>query len=120
MKGLMRASNERLTILSEAEQAALYEIPDFDDEQRLNYLNLTCEEQALMRSRATLSAQVHCAIQISYFKAKHMFFSFHWEDVLEDVNFVMQEYFPKSFFQSTPITKHQYHDNNCPNIKNRV
>ncbi len=30
----MRASNERLTILSEAEQAALYELPNFDDEQR--------------------------------------------------------------------------------------
>lgn len=105
----MRASNERLTILSEAEQAALYEIPDFDDEQRLNYLNLTCEEQALMRNRATLSAQVHCAIQISYFKAKHMFFPFHWEDVMEDVNFVMQEYFPESFFHAAPITKHQYY-----------
>ena len=35
----MRASNERLTILSEAEQAALYEIPDFDDAQRLNYVS---------------------------------------------------------------------------------
>jgi TnpA family transposase len=105
----MRASNERLTILSEAEQAALYEIPDFDDEQRLNYLNLTCEEQALMRDRDGLSAQVHCAIQISYFKAKHMFFPFHWEDVLEDINFVMQEYFPDSFFHPAPITKHQYY-----------
>ena len=105
----MRASNERLTILSEAEQAALYEIPDFDDEQRLNYLNLTCEEQALMRDRDALSAQVHCAIQISYFKAKHMFFPFHWEEVLEDINFVMQEYFPDSFFHPEPITKHQYY-----------
>ena len=33
----MRASNNNLTILSEAEQAALYEIPDFDDVQRSNY-----------------------------------------------------------------------------------
>lgn len=30
----MRASNERLTILSEAEQAALYELPNFDDDRR--------------------------------------------------------------------------------------
>jgi len=105
----MRASNNNLTILSEAEQAALYEIPDFDDEQRLNYINLTCEEQALMRNRATLAAQVHCAIQIGYFKAKHMFFPFHWEEVLEDVNFVMQEYFAESFFHPGTITKHQYY-----------
>ncbi len=105
----MRASNERLTVLSEAEQAALYEIPDFDDEQRLNYLNLTCEEQALMRNRATLPAQVHCAIQIGYFKAKHMFFRFDWEEVVEDVSFVMSEYFPESFFRAASITKHQYY-----------
>jgi len=63
----MRASNERLTVLSEAEKAALYESPDFDA-QRLNYLNLTAEEQALMRGRANLADQVHCAIQIGYFK----------------------------------------------------
>jgi hypothetical protein len=32
-----RATNKRLTILSEAEQAALYELPNFDDEQRQEY-----------------------------------------------------------------------------------
>ena len=107
----MIASNERLTILSPAEQAALYEIPDFDDAQRLNYLNLTCEEQALMRGRANLASQVHCAIQIGYFKAKHLFFSFDWDevDVQDDINFVMQEYFPDEFFHPALITKHQYY-----------
>lgn len=34
----MRASNERLTVLSEAEKAAFYECPDFD-EAGLNYIN---------------------------------------------------------------------------------
>ena len=89
----MIASNERLTVLSEAEKAALYESPDFDDAQRLNYLNLTVEEQALMRERANLAAQVHCAIQIGYFKAKHLFFSFDWDEfeVQDDINFVMQD-----------------------------
>ena len=72
----MRASNERLTILSEAEQAALYELPNFDDEQRLNYLNLTPEEQTLMHARSTLAAKIHCALQIGYFKAVHFFFRF--------------------------------------------
>lgn len=107
----MSIQNERLTILSEAEQAALYEIPDFDDAQRLNYLNLTAEEQALARSRSNLSAQVHCAIQIGYFKAKHRFFPFDWNeiDVQDDINFVMQEYFPDELFHPLPITRHQYY-----------
>ncbi|WP_416209929.1 Tn3 family transposase [Legionella sp. PATHC035] len=105
----MRASNNNLTILSEAEQAALYEIPDFDDVQRSNYLNLTPEEQVLMCSRDDLSAQIHCAIQIGYFKAKHRFFPFKWEEVQEDIDFIMEEYFPEQQFHPTPISKHQYY-----------
>ena len=105
----MRSTNKQLTILSEAEQAALYQSPDFDDEQRLNYLNLTPEELTLIRSRANLSAQVHCAIQIGYFKAKHLFFRLHWDEMHEDTDFIMQEYFPGQIFHSVPITKHQYY-----------
>jgi len=105
----MRASNERLTILSEAEQAALYELPNFDNEQRLNYLNLTPEEQALMRSRSDLSSQIHCALQIGYFRAVHFFFRFEWEDVTENVAFVLEQYFPGQVCKTSPITKHQYY-----------
>jgi hypothetical protein len=105
----MRASNKQLTILSDAEKAALYEIPDFDDVQRSNYLNLTPKEQVLMRRRGDLSAQVHCAIQIGYFKAKHKFFPFKWEEVREDVDFIMQEYFPGQLFHQAIISKHQYY-----------
>ena len=105
----MRASNERLTILSEAEQAALYELPNFDDEQRLNYLNLTPEEQTLMYARSTLAAKIHCALQIGYFKAVHFFFRFDWEEVTEDVNFILEQYFPEEVFKPETITKHQYY-----------
>jgi TnpA family transposase len=64
-----------------------------------------------MRGRANLAAQVHCAIQIGYFKAKHLFFSFDWGEfeVQDDINFVMQEYFPEQFFHPALITKHQYY-----------
>lgn len=63
----MKFFNKRLSIFSEAEEAALYEIPDFDDEQRLNYLNFTAEEQTLIQSCSPLSTQIHCALQIGYF-----------------------------------------------------
>jgi hypothetical protein len=45
------------------------------------------------------------------FKAKHMFFSFDWDEVevQDDINFVMQEYFPEQFFHPSSITKHQYY-----------
>ena len=59
----MRASNKQLTILSEAEKAALYESPDFDDKQRLSFLNLTPEEQALVRNRAWFKCSEHFIFQ---------------------------------------------------------
>ena len=106
----MYATNKRLTILSEAEQAALYELPDFDDEQRLEYLNLTTEEQMLMQSRSHLSAKIYCALQIGYFKAKHLFFRFTWEEVREDTVFILQQYFPEQDnFIPKPLTRHEYY-----------
>jgi len=43
----MATKSERLAVLSDAEQFALYGLPDFDDEQRLNYLSLSGPELAL-------------------------------------------------------------------------
>ena len=105
----MLATNERLTLLSEAEQAALYERPDFDDEQRLEYLNLTQEELTLVHSRTDLSAKVHCALQIGYFKAMHLFFYIDWSDVKEDYSFILEQYFSNEAFRPNAITKHQYY-----------
>lgn len=106
----MRASNERLTVLSVAEQSALYELPDFDEDQRLEYLTLTNQEQTTALSCPHLSAKIYCLLQIRYFKAKKMFFRFTWEEVTEDTNFILQQYFPeKSIFDSQIITKHEHY-----------
>ncbi|EDA2573881.1 TPA: hypothetical protein H5076_004917, partial [Escherichia coli] len=51
------AKSERLTVLSDAEQEALYGLPDFDDAQRLEYLALTENELALASSRPSIHAQ---------------------------------------------------------------
>lgn len=106
----MRASNERLTILSEAELSALYDLPDFDEEQRLEFLTLTNEEQALAFGRPHLPAKIYCMLQIGYFKAKKMFFRFIWEEVNEDINFVLQQYFTEQcVFDRQTITKHEHY-----------
>ncbi|MER2624177.1 MAG: hypothetical protein ABTS22_09590 [Accumulibacter sp.] len=53
----MMTQSERLTVLSDAEQEALYGLPDLDDVQRLEYLALTETELALASSRHGLPAQ---------------------------------------------------------------
>ncbi|HAT7073481.1 TPA: Tn3 family transposase [Legionella pneumophila] len=105
----MKSKNKRLTILGEAEQAAFYQSPDFDEQQRLEYLTLTPDEEKLMRGRSHLATQVHCALQLGYFKAKHLFFRVDWQEAEEDIAFVLEQYFPNQVFQPEKITNHQYY-----------
>lgn len=105
----MPNKNKLLSVLSDAEQEALYGLPDFDDAQRLNYLALTETELALASSRPGLHAQVYCLLQIGYFKAKHAFFRFDWSEVEDDCAFVMSRYFHGEAFERKPITKHEHY-----------
>jgi hypothetical protein len=89
----MANKNKLLSILSDAEQEALYGLPDFDDAQRLEFLALDESELALACSRQGLHAQIYCILQIAYFKAKHLFFRFGWSDVKDDCNFILSRYF---------------------------
>ena len=105
----MIGKSERLTILSDAEQEALYGLPDFDDAQRLEYLALTETELALASSRPGLHAQVYCVLQIGYFKAKRAFFRFDWSEVEDDCAFVLSRYFHGEPFERKAITKHEHY-----------
>ncbi|SOO27218.1 transposase [Xanthomonas phaseoli pv. phaseoli] len=105
----MIAKSERLTVLSDAEQEALYGLPDFDDAQRLEYLALTESEMALASCRPGLHAQVYCVLQIGYFKAKHAFFRFDWTEVEDDCAFVLSRYFHGEAFEHKAITKHEHY-----------
>lgn len=105
----MNNKNKLLTVLSDAEQEALYGQPDLDDAQRLEYLALTEAELALATSRPGLPAQVYCILQIGYFKAKHAFFRFDWNEIEDDCAFVLTRYFHGEPFERKPITKHEHY-----------
>ena len=66
----MLTKSERLNILSSQEQFALYGLPDFDDSQRMEYFIFTEQEMARVLDQRSVHAQVYCALQIGYFKAK--------------------------------------------------
>lgn len=51
-------SNERLTILSDAENTALYGIPSFDDFQRIEFFAMTDAERSLALQRRGILKQV--------------------------------------------------------------
>jgi hypothetical protein len=51
-------------------------------------------------NRTGLHNQIWCVLQIGYFKAKQAFFRFDWDDVQEDLAFVLSRYFPGEAFMS--------------------
>src|ERR1039458_2106963 len=101
--------NKLLAVLSPAEQEALYGLPNFDDAQHLEYLYLDEQQLALACSRTGLHNQVWCALQIGYFKAKQTFFRFAWDDVQEDLAFVLSRYFPGEAFKPCSVTRHEHY-----------
>ncbi|EMQ2878835.1 Tn3 family transposase [Vibrio navarrensis] len=105
----MTRKNKLLNILSNAEQEAIYGLPDFDDVQRLEFLALDESELALASSRPGLHAQIYCIIQIAYFKAKHMFFRFEWGDITDDCYFILSRYFPGEAFPDKLPNKHEHY-----------
>lgn len=105
----MAHDSERLTILSDAEQFALYALPDFDDHQRMQYLSFSETELKLIFSRKEMHSQIHCALQIGYFKAKHAFFIFSWAQTESDCQFILDRYFGDLRWDPKSVTKHEYY-----------
>ena len=59
--------SKRLTILSEAEKVALYELPEFDDFQRIEFFAMTDTERDLAFVRKGLAKQSpinRCGIRV--------------------------------------------------------
>lgn len=107
----MRASNKRLTILTEEAHSALYDLPEFDESLREEYLLLSESEKILAFSRADFTEQVYCTLQIAYFKAKQFFFNFTLHEVSDsDISFVLDRYFLSRKLKRFEISKHEYYE----------
>jgi Domain of unknown function (DUF4158) len=100
-----RAGNSRrLTVLSPAERLALYSLPDFDEFQRAEFFAFTAAERALAERRKGPVEQLHCMLQIGYFKAKNVFFTLSPQGVpAEDITFLAERYFPGNRVALRPV-----------------
>ncbi len=63
------------------------------DSRRL-YFDLSPAERELADSVHSISATAHLMLQLSHFKAKHQFFTFAREAVLDDLEHLRRRYFP--------------------------
>jgi len=90
----MIQNNNNLTVLTEAERSALYEAPDFNEDQRYEFLTLTPIDLELAKSRSSGSARLYCCLQIAYFKSVKLFFNMKWSEVSsKNTDFIIEQYF---------------------------
>ncbi len=85
---------KRLHILDDEEIEALYGRPCFTGDERTDVFTLTQPEKDLLASFTHLPIQLYFLLQLGYFKAKQMFFTFAFDDVVEDVTYLLERYFP--------------------------
>jgi TnpA family transposase len=81
---------KRLHLLDAAEIAALYDRPQFTDEERAYYFTLTPIEVAHMQTFTDGAVQVVFVLQLGYFKAKQRFFSLDLAEVRADLIFILE------------------------------
>ncbi len=84
---------KRLYLLSEAEIADLYERPDFNSAERELYCAMNQIELDALSHYSTTKTRVSFILQLAYFKAKHQFFTFKFEDVRDDVEYILSNFF---------------------------
>lgn len=101
-----KGNQNRLRILSEEEIKTIYEKPNFTYEDRCSYLSLTQPEKELLHTLRSIKSKVYFVLQLGYFKAKQLFFTFDLHEVGEDLQYVLKEYFNTSGLDDwSPIDK---------------
>lgn len=103
----MNTRQRRLQILSDDEVEAIYGRPRFTAEDRKEYFSLSQPERDLLASLRSVKSQVYFVLQLGYFKAKHLFFTFDLTEVSQDVEYVLSQHFNNRKMTSlTVIDKH--------------
>jgi Domain of unknown function (DUF4158) len=87
---------KRLHILDDEEIEALYGRPCLTGDERTDVFTLTQPEKDLLASFTSLPIQLYFLLQLGYFKAKQLFFTFAFDDVAEDVIYLLERYFPET------------------------
>jgi uncharacterized protein YdeI (YjbR/CyaY-like superfamily) len=85
---------KRLAILSQDEVQALFGLPSFSDDEREIYFSLDPDETLIFESLRQTSARLLFLLQLGYFKANYRFYSFSWEEVKADQEYLLPRYFP--------------------------
>lgn len=84
---------KRLNILGEDEIKAIFDRPNFTYEDRCHYFSLSQPEKELLQGMHSVKSKAYFVLQLGYFKAKHLFFTFDLHEVEDDLHYVLEQHF---------------------------
>ena len=87
---------KRFYLLPEAEVTDLYERPNFNKNEQQLYFEMNQVELDKLAQFGTIKTKVYFILQLAYFKAKNQFFTFEFDDVRADVDYVLSKFFKKT------------------------
>jgi TnpA family transposase len=96
----------RLRILGDDEIDALYGRPRFTPDERVHYFALSPPEKEALQALRAVKSQAYFVLQLGYFKARSLFFTFDLHEVHEDLYSILEHYFPQhAMTDFSPIDK---------------
>ena len=95
----------RLHILTSEEIQNIFHLPTFNDEERLLHFSLTEAEFEILHQTRSLASKLNFILQLGYFKARRLFFSFELREVSADIEFIRQKYFPDEIAEIDKLPK---------------
>ena len=96
----------RLRILGDDEIDVLYGRPRFTPDERVHYFALSPPEKEVLQTLRSVKSQAYFVLQLGYFKAQSLFFTFDLHEVHEDLHFILGHYFPQHVMTDVnPIDK---------------
>jgi TnpA family transposase len=122
---VVQPETRRLKILGDDEIEALYGQPRFTPDERIDYFSLTHPEKEMLQEFRSVRAKTYFILQLGYFKAKHLFFTFDLHETQDDVLYLLEHHFnhttidnPKPLNKRTRLKQQQLilelcHYRNC-------
>ena len=109
MKSQADTTQKRLRILGDDEIEAIYGRPRFTPEERTQYFSLSHTEKDALGQLHSIKSRIYWLLQLGYFKAKQLFFTFDLHEVEEDARYIQGQYFPDFQLTQFEITKVTWH-----------
>jgi len=99
----------RLTILNYSEYNALYKIPEFTFEERLEAFALDSKDKEIIDGFDEIALKINYVLQLGYFKVVQYFFNFTFQQVREDVWYIINTHFQNAKFSKKNLSSYQHY-----------